>query len=112
MTNFWAALEDVDQTQPAFELEYRLYYDAKTGEPLFYTTQDEPGIYIIVDKQFYDESRYDIYIKDGKIERIKCEPLGKLVLSIDGTATHPTDITIISKTEQSTHWKIKTYEFN
>jgi len=112
MTNFWAALNDVDQTQPAFELEYRLYYDSKTGEPLFYTTQDEPGTYLIIDKHFYEESRYDIYVKDGKIERVKCEPLGKLVPSDEGIATYPTDITIISKTEQSTYWKTKTYEFN
>ena len=110
MTNFWQALEQVDQSQPKFELEYRLYYDLKTGEPLFYTTQDEPGTYLIVDKQFYEESRYDIYVKDGKIERIKHEPLGKLVPASTGTSTHPNDITIVMKS--STYWNTKTYEFN
>jgi len=112
MTNFWQALEQVDQSQPRFDFEYRLYYDPKTGEPLFYTTQDETGTYLIVDKQFYEESRYDIYIKNSKIQRIKHESLGKLVPAETGVATHPQDITIISNTEQSTYWNTKTYEFN
>ena len=112
MTNFWQALEQVDQSPPAIEQERRLYYDEKTGEPLFYSGENVPGTYLVVDKQTFDESRYDIYVKDGNIERIKHEPLGKLVPGNDGTATHPSDITIVSKTEYSTYWKTKTYEFN
>jgi len=112
MTNFWQALETVDQTQQSFELEYRLYYNEKTGEPVFYTTQDEPGTYLVVDKQIYEESRYDICVKNGKIKRINYESLGKLVPSGNGVATHYTDITIVSKTNQSVYWKTKTYESN
>jgi hypothetical protein len=112
MTNFWQALEQIDQTQPLFELEYRLYYDVETGKPLFYTTQDERGTYILIDKETYHRSDYDIIIKNKKITKEEKLSTGKLIPATTGTATHVKDITIIvnNNSKTLTLWDLKTYE--
>jgi len=112
MTHFWEALDQVDQNQKLIELEYRLYYDDQSGTPLFYTTQDEPGVYIVIDKKTYNESRYDICIKNNKIVYIRHESIGKLVPGDSGFPTHPKDVTIVSNTTKSIYWKNKTYELD
>jgi len=112
MTNFWQALEQADQITPVESVEYRLYYDLDSGAPLFYTMQDETGNYIVIDQETYTQSRYDIQVKDGKIKKNTLESTGKLAPAEAGTRTHNTDITIITTDEQSTQWKLKTYESN
>ena len=108
MTNFWEALEQVDQTQPEFVPEYRLYYDPKSGEPVSYTMEEIDGTYIVIDHDTFLAMRYDIYVSNGKIHPIKHERLGKLVPSDSGTATHPNDITVVM--DSDTYWTQRTYE--
>ena len=38
---FFQALKNLPEQKPV-EFEYRLYYDPESGEPLFYTSRDEP----------------------------------------------------------------------
>lgn len=42
------------------ELEYRLYYDPSTGKPLFMSTNEEPGAYIVVTKQEYNKPNFAV----------------------------------------------------
>ena len=108
MTNFWQALEQADLTVVEPKREYRLYYDPKSGEPLFYTMQEEDGAYLEIDEAAYLAQRMDIYIADGKIHTVKHERLGKLVPSDSGTATHPNDIAVVM--DSDTYWTQRTYE--
>lgn len=109
MTNFWKALEMVDMSQPKVEAEYRLYYDPETGDPLFYTSSDEPGTYIVIDKKAYDASNYHCTVKDGKIINLNVAgAYRKLVPSDTGITTHQHNVMIIA--EQGQQWALKTYE--
>ena len=103
MTNFWDALELADQTQPEVDLEYRLYYN-DLGEVLFYTTEDLPGKYIIVDKQVYDTGRYDNTVVNGKLVTPAQYIYQKLV-PVD-TPDLNNDVSIVSDAK----WKLKRYE--
>jgi len=101
MTNFWQALDSVDQTPNAVDVEYRLYYN-DLGEPLFYTTEHEMGNYIIVDKETYTIGRYDVQIVDGKIIKPTEYVYQKLVPVITGN-----DVSIVTSDQK---WKLKRYE--
>ena len=105
---FFEAIKNLPE-QKTVELEYRLYYDSESGEPLFYTSTDEPGTYIVVDKSTYDTSNYHCVVKDGKI--INLNIVGayrKLVPSNTGVTTHTDNVMIVEETGK--HWTIKTYE--
>ena len=105
---FFEALKSLPEQKPV-ELEYRLYYDPDSGEPLFYTSTDEPGTYIVIDKSTYDISNYHCVVKNGKI--INLNIVGayrKLVPSNTGVTTHTDNVMIISETGK--HWVIKNYE--
>lgn len=105
---FFQALKNIP-VQEKVEFEYRLYYDPESGEPLFYTSIDEPGTYIVVDRDTYTLGNYHCTVKDGKI--IKHSTIGayrKLVPGSTGVTTHKDNVMII--TEQGNNWIIKTYE--
>jgi len=95
------------QAEP--QTEYRLYYDPESGEPLYYSMDNEPGTYIVIDKKTYSIGNYHCVIKDNKI--INLNIVGayrKLVPSNTGVTTHTDNVMIVSKTGQN--WEIKTYE--
>jgi hypothetical protein len=102
MTNFWDALELADQTQTTVDLEYRLYYN-DLGEVLYYTTENLPGNYIVVEKEIYNEGRYDNCVVDGKLVAPAQYIYQKLV-PVD-TLDLNNDVSIISNTV----WKLKRY---
>ena len=105
---FFKALKSL-QPQETVEPEYRLYYDPESGEPLFYTSTDEPGTYIVVDKQAYDISNYHCIVKDGKIINLNTVAAYlKLVPSVTGVTTHKDNVMIV--TEIGQNWVIKSYE--
>jgi len=101
MTNFWQALEHVDQTSKTVDVEYRLYYN-DLGEPLFYSTDEEIGNYIIIDKETYTVGRYDVSIIGGKIVKPTEYVYQKLVPVIAGN-----DVSIVTSDQK---WKLKRYE--
>ena len=105
---FFEALQNLPAQEPV-ELQYRLYYDSESGQPLFYTSTDEPGTYIVVDKSAYNIGNYHCVVKDGKI--INLNTVGayrKLVPSDTGVTTHTDNVMIVAQTGK--HWAIKTYE--
>lgn len=106
MDNFLEALKLVKQPEPALS-EFRLYYIKATGEPLFYTMENEEGDYIRITKEQFAECRYDIIVKDGKITKPKNIAIGKLVPSNIGFGTHATDISIVGSDQ---YWSVKTYD--
>jgi hypothetical protein len=101
MTNFWQALDSIDQTPKIVNVEYRLYYN-DLGEPLFYSTDEETGNYIIIDKETYTVGCYDVRIVDGKIIKPTEYVYQKLVPINIGN-----DVSIVTPYQK---WKLKRYE--
>jgi hypothetical protein len=101
MTNFWQALDQIQPAVDPVELEYRLYYN-DLGEPLFYSTDNQPGNYIIIDKETYAVGRYDVRIVDGKLIKPTEYVYQKLVPVITGN-----DVSIVTPNQK---WKLKRYE--
>jgi len=101
MTNFWQALDSVDQTPKQVNVEYRLYYN-DLGEPLFYSTEQEMGNYIIIDKETYTVGRYDVRIVDGKLIKPAEYVYQKLV-----PVTMGNDVSIVTPDQE---WKLKHFE--
>lgn len=107
MDEFLKAWNEINWSRPV--IEYKLYYNIKSGNVLDYTTDNLPGHYIVVDKDTFHKHRFDIRIKDGKIVANQ-NKVGKLRPGIDGTACDPADITIITAQIPATHWKNHTYD--
>ena len=104
--NFLEALKLLEPQKPAV-FDFRLYYNKETGEPLFYTMENLDGDYITITREQFAECRYDIKVKDGKIERIRFIAIGKLVPADSGYGTLQTDVSIVG---DEIHWEMKTYE--
>ena len=109
MSNFWQALEQVNQQNQLAKkdlkkIEYRLYYNEETGEPLFYSMSEEDGCFIVIDHKTYSFSRYDIKVKNGEIIDIPANEVRKYKPSNAGTACHATNIMIIDP-ESSFYWR-------
>lgn len=108
MTAFWEVIKNRKPVQRRVFLdEYRLYYN-EDGAPREYSRQEQEGNYIVVSKQVFDENRFDVYVKDGKlINPNRITQYRKLVPSDEGTETLVDDITIIG---QGQRWKVKYYD--
>ena len=108
MTAFWDVIKNRQPVKPRVFLdEYRLYCN-EDGTPRDYSRQEQEGNYIVVSKQVFDEKRFDVYVKDGKlINPNRITQYRKLVPSDEGTETLADDITIIG---QGQKWKVKYYD--
>lgn len=87
----YLVLEEV-KTQP---VEFRVYYD-NDGKVLFYTCDKPEGNYIVIDRQTFNESRYDMRVVDGRL--VKNTPgtiIQKLVPADKGIACASEDISIV-----------------
>lgn len=106
------ALESLLQSRrglvPKVPDQYRLYYDDE-GKPLFYSSEDLPGRYIIVDQDTYNQGRYDLLVINGKIRSLSADTFRKLVPAETGTACHPTNVMIVDPSSNY-YWKLKGYE--
>jgi len=105
---FFQALENLPE-QNISQPEYRLYYDPESGAPLFYSMDNEPGTYIVVDKKTYNQGNYHCRVEKGKM--INLSIIGnyhKLVPAGTGVTTHIDNIMILTETGQN--WAIKNYE--
>jgi len=107
MTNFFDALDILNDQEARHEIFFRLYYDPETKEPLFYSMEDKPGEYITITAEEFAEMRYDVVVKDGKIRRVRATSIGKLVPSDIGHGTLQNDISIVGDEQ---YWEMKTYE--
>lgn len=111
MDAFWQAIAEHDWTPPEIRQEFRLYYDTRDGRVLFYSMEDQPGDYIIIDRHTFEMHRFDVKVKDGKIIRVKHPASWKLVpTETAGCACHAHDITIIvnESTVDKKYWKVET----
>jgi len=101
--------------QPKIEFkkpEYRLYYD-ENGMPLFFTSQDVPGNYVVVDQQTYLHSPGHIRVVDGKLKILKVSFGKKLVPAVLGRACDPRDICVVVAEDQPcTRWTLKHEDTN
>ena len=96
------------------DIEYRLYYNKETCEPLYYTMEDKSqGDYIVVSKEQYTEGRYDIRVRNGIIEKLVDAVIWtKLVPDQEGSISTRTDNVMIVDQDGSARWKLKTYYLN
>jgi hypothetical protein len=119
MTNFWKAADNhvkkIKKISPKAwvvnnDEYYRLYY-YPDGSVMGYGTSDHelPGPYVIIDKQTFHESRYDLQVVNKKVINPNKIPkqVCKLVPSDKGTETLKDDITVIGKGQ---HWGLKFYD--
>lgn len=100
---------DIWQAQATCDtvLEYRLYYDEQ-GWPLHYSTQQEPGNYIVVDQETYSNGAKHVRVVGGKIKTFQVVFGKKLAPSSQGQACHPSDVAVVVASDQP-HccWQIK-----
>ena len=102
----WAAMQI---TKPA-DIEFRIYYDPKTGNILNYTNDQIPGDYILVDNKTFHNHRFDLRVKDGKLVDLPA-PIGKLRPSESGTPCEPDDITIVTTDlTRAVFWEMHNYD--
>jgi hypothetical protein len=103
---FWAIWQ-AGATTPAPELEYRLYYD-ENGFPLFYSTDDIPGMFIKIDQETFLNGPKHIKVIDGKIVEAEITWLKKIIPSSQGTSCHPQDVCVVVDSDQPhTNWRLK-----
>ena len=101
---FFAIWNSVTPTQ--LVAEYRLYYD-ENGYPLFYTSEDLPGNYIVVDEKMVASSPANIRIHDGKVISYRKIYGKKLKPSSSGQACDPWDVCVIVTPDRpNTQWKL------
>lgn len=102
---FWSILHDVPaQAQP----EYRLYHDDQ-GHPLFYSMEDLPGNYIVIDQKTFNESPSHVRVVDGEIKILGAsKKQRKLSPGSTGTACNPRDVCIVvPDTKPNIKWKVR-----
>lgn len=110
MDSFWQAVAEHNWEKPEVRQEFRLYYDDQ-GQVIYYSMEDLPGNYIIVDRLTFDQARFDLRVKDGKIVKLRHPASWKLVPCESNTyACHPDDITIVVSQdhEQKKYWEMRT----
>jgi hypothetical protein len=63
MDSFWQAVTEHNWEQPEVKIEFRLYYD-EHGNVISYSMEDLPGNYIAIDRVTFEQTRFDIKVKD------------------------------------------------
>ena len=91
-------------------LEFRLYHD-ENGFPLFFSMEDLPGNYVVVDKEMYLGGPRNIRVVNGKLKVYQTMFGKKLVPSAQGQACDPRDIcVVVSEDYPHTKWNLKHQE--
>ena len=107
MSNFWKINKQYHGVKAKTEWQYRLYYD-DDGKVVKYSTDNEPGKYIVISKADYAQGRYDVRVKNGQLEHLnKITQFQKLIPSEQGIETLVDDVTIIGTGQ---HWETKYYD--
>jgi hypothetical protein len=93
-------------------IEYRVYYNSTDGQIIEYSNDIKDLPYLIIDKNIWNQNRFDLKVKEGKLILPK-PSVGKLRPDRDGTSCHPDDITlIIAPGPEAKYWKNHTYDNN
>jgi len=103
---FLSIWQSHQQAEPA-QLEYRLYYD-ENGFLLFFSTEDRPGNYVVVDQETYLHTSGQIRVVDGELT-IKHIAYGKkLIPSDQGLPCDIRDVCVVVTEDQPhTRWYLK-----
>lgn len=112
MTNFWEAVKNFKPAETK-QTEYRLYYN-ESGEPLFYTTEQLDGNYIVIDEDTYHEGNYHgVRVVDDQLQKLSPVSTVKLTPTskIEGTCCHSNNVAIVSANKNGQYWKLKTHEY-
>ncbi len=109
MDAFWQAASAHNWEVPEPKHEFRLYYN-ESGDVLYYSMEDLPGTFLVIDRLTFDQQRFDIKVKDGKIAKLNHPASWKLAPSDNGTACDPNDVSIVvgSAAEHKQHWEVRT----
>jgi hypothetical protein len=109
MDSFWEAVNAHNWTQPEVRQEFRLYYD-DAGNVTYYSMEDLPGTFLVIDRLTFDQQRFDIKVKDGKIVKLNHPASWKLAPAAEGTACHPSDVSIVVAPDaiHKQYWEVKT----
>lgn len=86
MSEFWKALELVEPTE-VLDIEYKLYYNKQTNEPICLSTETLDKDYIVITKEQYNTLRMDyILIVDGVVKErvLKRDVTLRLEPNVDG----------------------------
>ena len=103
---FWSILHNQPEVVPVV-FEFRLYHD-ENGFPLFFSTEDKPGNYIVVDQETYYGSSSNIRVVNGKLKKYYITFGKKLVPSEIGQSCDPRDVCVIVSTDQQhIKWNLK-----
>jgi hypothetical protein len=95
---------------PTADPEYRLYHD-ENGFPLFFSMEQVPGNYIVVDQETYHNGPKHIRVVNGKIVVYKTIFAKKLVPSTEGVACAVEDVCIVVDVDQPhVTWCLKKQE--
>jgi len=104
---FWSIWRNTPQPVPPPVPEYRLYYD-ENGFPLFYSTENLPGMYIVIDQATYLHNSKHIRIVDGKLIEMQICSTKKIIPSAQGHRCDPWDVCVIVDQDQPhVNWKLK-----
>jgi hypothetical protein len=103
---FWSILHNQPEVVPV-ALEFRLYHD-ENGFPLFFSTEDNPGNYIVVDKDTYYGNSSNIRVVNGKLKTYYITFGKKLVPADIGQSCDPNDVcVIVPPDQQHIKWNLK-----
>jgi hypothetical protein len=103
---FWGILQ---AQQPAMHgsPEYRLYYD-ENGFPLFYSMEQLPGNYIVVDQETYLNGPKHIRVLNGKLVVYQTNFAKKIVPVGYGQACDPRNVCVVVGVDQPhINWSLK-----
>jgi hypothetical protein len=94
---------------PEPRIEYRVYFDDR-GALLFYSMDDLPGNYVVVDREFFAGSPTNVRLRDGKLVVITSPVSSKLVPATSGISCDARDITVISEHTPCQKWTKRDYD--
>lgn len=87
------------------DVEYRLYYNETTGEPICYSMEDLDIVYVKVSNAQYAQGNYNVVVKNNQLVEINDTVPTKLVPAKSGTSTLPNNVMIIADTDY--RWELK-----
>ena len=90
--------------------EYRLYHD-ENGFPLFFSTEELPGNYIVVDQDIFFGGARNIRVLDGKLKIYQTVFGKKLIPTDQGQACDARNVCVIVPEDQPhIKWNLKHQE--
>lgn len=94
---------------PQTPAEHRAYFDHE-GKLLFYSMEDLPGNYVVVDQDTWARGDLNIKLKDGHLIWITAPASSKLVPAMQGVSCDARDVTVIAWQEPCQKWIKRDYD--